>query len=109
MKTIRRAGRVNAPVEVVPAQEALRLLLQGEGWPGMRVTGALQFPEGSENVQLPCDLHVELLDLSQGKELEELPAGLSCFELNLSGTKVRRLPADLAVESILRVAGCEEL
>ncbi len=109
MKTIRRAGRVNAPMEVVPAQEALKLLLKGEGWPGMRVTGVLQFPEGSENVQLPSNLHVELLDLSQCKELDELPAGLSCFELNLSGTKVRTLPVDLAVESILRLAGCEEL
>jgi hypothetical protein len=109
MKTTRRAGRVNTPVETVPAQEALKLLSQGQGWPGMRITGVLQFPKGTANLPLPPHLHVDLLDLSQCQELDELPVGLSCFELNLSGTKVRTLPADLAVESILRLAGCEEL
>jgi hypothetical protein len=95
--------------DVVPAQEAQSLLVRGKGWPGMRVSGTLQFPEGTTKLRLPPRLHVELLDLSGLHELEELPAGLHCFELNLSGTKVRTLPADLAVESILRLAGCEEL
>jgi hypothetical protein len=93
----------------LPAAEAQELLLRNQGWPGMRITGALRFPEDMTALQLPPGLHTELLDLSSCRELEELPAGLRCFELNLSGTKVRTLPADLAVESILRLAGCEEL
>jgi hypothetical protein len=101
--------RIEAPRGTLPAQEAQKLLLRGQGWPGMRITGSLQFPEGTTKVRLPPGLHVELLDLSHCTELDELPAGLCCFELNLSGTKVRTLPADLAVESILRLAGCEEL
>lgn len=91
------------------AAEAQQLLLRGQGTPGMRVMGTLRFPEGTGNIHLPPNLHADLLDLSQCTHLEALPSGLHCFELNLSGTKVRSLPSDLAVISILRLADCEEL
>jgi hypothetical protein len=41
------------------------------------------------------------LDLSDEPKLTKLPAGLSCYELNLSGTSIARLPDDLRVESKL--------
>lgn len=100
---------IEAPSQALSAAEAQKLLLRGKGWPGMRVRGNLRFPEGTTNLHLPERLHADLLDLSGCSELEELPRGLRCFELNLSGTKIRTLPADLAVESILRLSGCEEL
>src|SRR5579884_115819 len=97
------------PRSKVSAQEARTLLRRGQGWPGMRVTGALRLIEGTAPNHLPPGLQAELLDLSGCPAIDTLPAGLRCFELNLSGTKIRTLPADLAVESILHLADCEDL
>jgi hypothetical protein len=95
---------------VVSAEDAQSHLLRGKGWLGMRIEGTLAFSNVSVgNVHLPPRMHVEALDLSECREFDELPAGLSCFELNLSNTKVRTVPADLCVESILNLSNCEEL
>src|SRR5436190_16751808 len=93
----------------VSAEEAGQLLRKRSGWPGMRVEGVLAFPENTETLRLPPDLEVEVLDLSNCAGIEELPRGLRCFELNLSGTRIESLPADLVVESIVNLSGCEEL
>ena len=47
-------------------------------------------------------IHVSgLLDLSGCVEIKKLPAGLSCYELNVSGTSLTSLPDDLKIESSL--------
>src|SRR5580700_3698883 len=90
----------------IPAEEAKRLLSVGKGWPGMRVRGMLK-PE--RPINLPSHLHVEALDLSTCRDVESLPKGLTCFELNASNTAIRELPADLQVESILNLSNCDKL
>jgi hypothetical protein len=91
------------------AEQAVELVRQRRARPGMRVEGVLRIPNEGGNWVLPPQLDVEALDLSQCPDFAELPDGLRCFELNLSGTKVRELPDDVSVESILNLSGCEEL
>jgi hypothetical protein len=102
--TVKRNG-----FESISAKEAGALLRQGKGRPGMRVEGMLAFHEDATRLRLPPQLAVEALDLSRCRAIDELPAGLECFELNLSGTRIRRLPADVTVTSILNLSGCDEL
>jgi hypothetical protein len=40
---------------------------------------------------------------------EELPAGLHCYELDASGSKLRRLPADLKIDGRLVLDNCSAL
>jgi hypothetical protein len=92
---------------VIPAAEAQSILSNGKGWPGMRVDGVLSFPTmPREGLRLPINMLVEALDLSACPEFDELPSGLTCFEVNLANTEVRGLPADLRVESILNLSNC---
>lgn len=91
----------------ISAAQAQSLLARGEGWPGMRIDGMVSVPAPVSGVlRLPDQLHVEALDLSGCPEFDMLPSGLTCYELNLSNTKVRELPADLRVESILNLSNC---
>ena len=96
---------------VLPAAEARSLLLTGKGWPGMRVDGLLDFSElgPKKKLRLPPNLQVEALNLSGCPSFDEVPADLSCFELNLGNTRVRELPPDLNVESVLNLSNCEKL
>lgn len=91
------------------AAHAAALIKAGKGAPGMRVEGVLAFHEEVSELHLPAWLEVEALDLSRCSAVRELPEGLRCFELNLSETKIRTLPDDVAVESILNLSGCDEL
>ncbi len=93
----------------VPATLALELFREGKARPGMCVEGVLHFPSESHAWVLPPNLEAEVLDFSQCHSLEKLPSGLRCFELDLSNTRVRTLPDDLVVASILKLAGCTEL
>jgi hypothetical protein len=93
----------------VSAADALELFRQGRARPGMCVEGVLQFPPEGHAWVLPPDLEAEVFDFSQCNMLENLPSGLRCYELDLSNTRVRSLPGDLDVESILKLAGCAEL
>jgi hypothetical protein len=95
--------------ESLPAAKAHNLLIEGKGWPGIRVHGSLKLTGSKKPVRLPEGMDVEALDLSDWADLEELPAGLRCFELNASNTKIREVPADLVVESVLNLSNCEEL
>lgn len=65
------------------------LILSGNALPGLTVEGKL--------------------DLSGKSKLVELPAGLTCYELNASRTGLRSLPADLSVECALELEGCLKL
>lgn len=49
------------------------------------------------------------LDLSGKMSLKKLPAGLSCYELDISNTSISELPADLSVESSLVLRDCKQL
>jgi hypothetical protein len=91
------------------ATEALPLLRQRKAQPGIRVEGTLKLVGEANEFRLPPHLRVEVLDLSECPSFAELPQGLRCYELNLSSTKVRDVPGDLVVESILNLANCEEL
>jgi hypothetical protein len=88
---------------------ALEVLRQGKAKSGMRIDGVLQFPPNCRDWKLPENLDAEVFDFSQCPDFEKLPRGLRCFELNLSNTRVRKLPDDLSVESILNLSGCTEL
>jgi hypothetical protein len=95
---------------IIPAAEAEPILSNGKGWAGMRIDGMLSFSSlPHERLRLPANMQVEALDLSACPEFDELPAGLTCFELNLANTKVRVLPTDLRVESILNLSNCAML
>jgi len=89
--------------------EAESYILKRLARPGMRVDGRLALREDAARVSLPPNLDVECLDLSGCPGFEMLPAGLRCFELNASSTKLRTLPADLSIRSICNLSSCEEL
>ena len=58
----------------------------------------------------PPGLHVDgKLNLTGKSKLRQLPAGLTCYELNASRTKLVALPADLSVECTLELEGCDRL
>lgn len=58
----------------------------------------------------PAGLHVDgKLNLSGKSKLQQLPAGLTCYELNASQTSLESLPADLSVECVLELEGCSKL
>lgn len=99
----------NAIGESVSVDHAYELFRDGKGRPGMRVEGCLRFNQNTPGVTLPDDLTIEALDLSQVSHFERLPARLNCYELNASNTRIRSVPADIQVETILNLSGCEEL
>ncbi|HEX5443978.1 MAG TPA: hypothetical protein VFW87_09130 [Pirellulales bacterium] len=77
----------------------------------LRVAGALDYSAQSERLpppRFPETLEVDVLDLS-GQDVTELPAVLTCYELNLSRTPIRALPEHLWVESRLDLTGCDRL
>lgn len=93
------------------ADEAYSRIAAGNAPHGMRVTGVLDYSAKTMRTvpaSFPEGLQAEVLDLS-GREDFTLPAGLRCYELNLSRTNVVRLPDDLQVESRLDLTGCDRL
>lgn len=71
-----------------PARAA-ELILSGKASPGLRVDGKLK--------------------LAGKAKLSQLPAGLTCYELDASRTGLASLPDDLSVECALELAGCRRL
>lgn len=69
--------------------DAAKLILSGEAPAGLQVSGKL--------------------DLAGKSKLRELPAGLTCYELNASRTALESLPDDLSVECVLELEGCQRL
>jgi hypothetical protein len=95
---------------VISAVQAQSLLLNGEAWPGMRIEGLLTLPNlPQDRHPFPSGMHVEALDVSACPEFDQVPSGLTCFELNLANTKVQELPSDLRVESTLNLSNCSML
>jgi hypothetical protein len=91
-------------------KEAYALLAAGDAPAGLSVSGVLDFSKESGRTvpRLPRNLVVDVLKLN-GQTGFELPAGLKCYELNLSSTDVCRLPEDLRVEMRLDLSGCDRL
>jgi hypothetical protein len=88
-KIVRRVIHGNDKAnEPIAATTARNLILDGQARAGMRVNGRL-------------DLSDSLIDT--------LPAGLHCYELDLSRSQVRDLPADLRVDYRLDLDGCTNL
>ncbi|QEH32436.1 Leucine Rich Repeat protein [Aquisphaera giovannonii] len=71
--------------------------------------GRLDLADCGRPVRLPDGLRLRSACLRGCDWLTELPAGLSCYELDLRGTPIRRLPADLRVVFRLDLEGCERL
>lgn len=73
------------------------------------------FPKAAVRVQAkkpkaPApDGKTRIVDLSEEKETDEIPAGLACFELNASGTSIEELPAGVSVSHRINLSGCERL
>jgi hypothetical protein len=81
-------------------EEATGLLLKGEAPDHLRVQGSLRL-NWKEIAHLPTGLQVER-DLWIGSSsIEELPSGLTCFELYVDGAMLKRLPDDLHITSTI--------
>lgn len=100
---------MNRPL--LQAAEAYSLLAAGKAPAGLQVAGVLDYSEKSGHKpppSLPENLSVDVLDLSDSG-VTELPAGLTCYELNLARTAIRSLPMDLQIASRLDLTGCDRL
>lgn len=115
--------------ETLPAKEARQRILCGTAQPGLRVRGRLDLSGQRQLTALPDHLTADILDLHECPRLETLPAGLQvrrlnlnecsrfstlppglrCYELELRGTAIRTLPADLQVEFRLDLQDCRRL
>lgn len=95
----------------VTAETAYAWLAQRQAPDGLRVEGVLDYSLKSGRVlpaAFPANLQVDVLDLSD-RELDGLPAGLTTYELLLTGTTIRSLPADLKVQMRLDLSRCDRL
>ncbi len=78
-------------------------ILAGRAPAGIKVKGTLDLSDCAISA-LPPGLRVERLCLNGCVTLTALPAGLVCDELEMRGTGVRTLPADLQVHYLLDVS-----
>lgn len=77
---------------------------------GLKLPGIFAGGESANGqFRLPAGLHADVLDLHGQTWLDELPAGIKAYELNLAGTGVRTLPGDLEVENRIDLTRCEFL
>lgn len=101
----------NATSPTVSAETCYQLLAQRTAPDGLRVEGVLDYSMKSGRVlpaAFPQDLRVDVLDLSD-RDLESLPIGLTAYELVLTGSTIRTLPADLKVQVRLDASRCDRL
>lgn len=97
--------------QVLSPDEAYPLLESGRAPTGMRVRGVLDYSQRSGRplpARFPENLSVDVLDLTD-RDVAELPAGLSCYDLLLQGNAIVELPSDLRVESRLDLTRCDRL
>jgi hypothetical protein len=66
----------------------------------------LDFTDRKKAIALPAGICARSLCLKGCDWLEELPAELACYELDLRETRIRRLPPDLRVTFRLDLEGC---
>src|SRR5262249_18331812 len=102
---------MSANTAALSAEAAYRLLGSGQAPDGLRVAGVLDFSVSSGRdlpPQFPRGLRVDVLNLTD-RENVSLPPGLQAYELNLTGTSLRELPADLNVRMRLDLTRCDRL
>lgn len=94
--------------EFLTPKDARALLLEGLAPDGVVIKGHLDL-SGTGISQLPNDMRVDSLNLSGCANLEFLPFGLSCYELEARNIPIESLPHDLRVEYRLDLTGCFRL
>lgn len=72
-------------------------------------SGRLDLSNQAMPIDLPAGLRLRRLVVRGCGWLSELPAGLSCAELDARGSGLRRVPADLRVAFRLDLQGCAQL
>lgn len=95
----------------VTAETAYELLAQSTAPEELRVSGVLDYSMKSGRAlptRWPARLQVDVLDLSD-RDLEQLPTGLSAYELILTGSTIRALPGDISVRMRLDLSRCDRL
>jgi hypothetical protein len=85
---------VTIPLSV---EQAKKLILAGTAPKGLHISGHLDL-SGKTITSLPDNLRVTRLTLNRCEALQTLPAGLSCYELEMQSTDIASLPADLHIE-----------
>lgn len=89
--------------------KAEKLLLAGKAPDGMRVRGHLDFSRLGKAPRLPAGMSVTRLTLAECDPLPALPAGLRCYELDVSNSSIQSLPEDIQVEFRLDLSNCTRL
>src|SRR6185437_7878854 len=109
-----------------PGENARVSILNRSALAGITVAGKIDFSQNTSLQWLPDDLSVGWLDLSNCESLPSLPKGLNvrrltlegrwdpsrlltglkCFQLDLSGSLIERLPDNLQVDHRLDLTGC---
>jgi hypothetical protein len=97
--------------DLLDAASAYRLLASGHAPDGLQVSGVLDYSRKSRRAlpqAWPARMHAEVLDFT-GQDIEQVPSGLSVYELILAETPVTALPDDVQVETRLDLSGCARL
>jgi hypothetical protein len=76
---------------------------------GTATQSRLDLSHRKDPYPLPVGLRVRTLAIRGCDWLEGLPAGLSCYELDLRETPIRKLPADISVAFRLDLEDCTQL
>jgi hypothetical protein len=94
-----------------PSEPLHQLLIPADSPPDQWVAADLSWLDELAHLlrALPQGWRVRSLDFSGCPQLTAVPADLWCGALNLSGTGVRTLPADLRVGWVLSLRGCTSL
>ncbi|NJP06688.1 MAG: hypothetical protein HC837_14215 [Chloroflexaceae bacterium] len=95
--------------QVLTPEQARRLIEQGTAPVGLQVQGRLGFRKECHQLDLPANLTVTSLDLHGLSSISLLPPGLTCYDLDASGTALRSLPTSLRVEFRLDLSNCMQL
>ena len=117
-------------IQTMSASEARAQILKGvAALPGWQISGQLDLskqpaltslPSGiratsinlngcTELRELPVDLVARRISLRGCTKLTRLPASLHCYDLDLSGSGLRELPAGIRVDNRLDLSDCRQL
>lgn len=107
LQTLQHYDELSIDEQFILSRQACEAILSGRAPDGLRAN-VLDF-SGSNLSTLPRDLRARRLNLSGCKALQRLPAGLTCFDLDLRDTPIRSLPPDLRVTNRLDLEGCTRL
>ncbi|MCA9173614.1 MAG: WGR domain-containing protein [Planctomycetales bacterium] len=107
--TVAGSARPKGKPRVVPADEALAMILDGDSPSNIQVNGSLDFSGMKKKFILPDHLSLWRLNVSDNPWLTELPNGLKCLDLDAHSTGIEVLPPDIQVELRLNLSDCARL